>query len=229
MTSARPKVTPRPDGPVGSLGRRFRVIAANRPDTGQRKPLAAMKHRLFLALSLSAMLAACDSAPSLPGKYPLSAKQAFERLQGKPIPDFIRDRQCGILIHASSESDEYRSVTWQINSSGEEMLSFTATLAPIDAHNTKVDIAVSLAENGREAYDGTQFYRRPAVRQPVRPAIKEQILALLDRRPFDATRMPSPTIITNDSVTRPAPKDTVCLVQRGGLESGRPFSINDPD
>jgi hypothetical protein len=180
--------------------------------------------RIVVALSLSAMLSACGEPPK--GQFALSAEQAYARLQSK-LPDFVRDRQCGILIHVSTSGVQNRSVTWHVKSSGREMLNFTATLTPVDADNTKVDIAVSPGANGREAYDGTQFYKRPAVKQPVRPAIEEQVAALLEGRPYDVSRLPESQIIRKGGTFGTAPQDSVCLVQLGGLQSGRPFSIDD--
>lgn len=41
---------------------------------------------------------------------------------------------------------------------------------------------------GKAAYSGGNFYPRPAVVQPVRPAIEEQVAALLEARPFDSEK-----------------------------------------
>jgi hypothetical protein len=182
--------------------------------------------RAFMALSLTALLSACGEAPPPPkGQFPLSIEQAFDRLQSK-LPDFVRDRQCGILIHVSTDVQKNRHVIWHVKSSGKLMLSFKATLTSVDANTTHVDIAVSPGENGSgEAYDGTQFYKRPAVLQPVRPAIEEQIAALLEGRPYEMSR--GKIVHKNGTFSSSPGKDTVCLVQRGGLQSGHVFSIHD--
>jgi hypothetical protein len=69
-------------------------------------------------------------------------------------------------------------------------------------------------DKGGEAYDGSQFYVRPAFNQPLRPAVEEQVAAILESRAFDVRRVGPGT-------------DKVCLVQRGGLESGRVFRVDD--
>jgi hypothetical protein len=159
----------------------------------------------------------------------MSTHQAYEKLLAADFTPFRRDRQCGILIHIINEGEEGKSVTWRVTSSGREMLRFTAQLIAVDATHTKIAVDVSKEiKNGREAYDGTQFYARPAVLQPVRPAIDEQIDAILTDREFDwrnvrkATEAPSApgtfAVMSNDSV---------CNVQRGGLEEGTPFSVDD--
>ncbi len=186
-----------------------------------------MKYRILPAIALAASAAACSEEP--PGHYKISAQEAYQKLLAADFLPFRRNRQCGILIHINSEGDEGKSVTWRVTSSGQEMLNFTANLVPVDATSTKIEIEVSKEiKNGREAYDGTQQYARPAVMQPVRPAIVEQIDAILTDRPFawqnvrKATESPSPSgtfaVMTHDDI---------CSVQRGGLEEGRPFSIDD--
>jgi hypothetical protein len=186
----------------------------------------AKKRCTLLALSLSALLSACGEPPAPPpkGQFPFSVEHVYERLQSK-LPDFVRDRQCGILIHVSIDMEKNRYVIWHVKSSGKLMLSFKATLTPVDAGTTQVDIAVSPGANGGEAYDGTQFYPRPAVLQPVRPAIEEQISALIEGRPYEMSR--GKIVHKNGTFSSSPGKDTVCLVQRGGLQSGHVFTIHD--
>jgi hypothetical protein len=73
-----------------------------------------------------------------------------------------------------------------------------------------VTIDVPAAPDGSEIYDGTKFYKRPALYQPIRPAIAELIDARITQRPFDVWRIP-------DSVRA---RDRICSIQRAGLESG---------
>jgi hypothetical protein len=74
------------------------------------------------------------SAP--PGQVALSAHDAYERLANGDLTDFVFQRQCGILVHVKTETSPDQSVTWHIKSSGREMLSFTAMLAPVDDRDT---------------------------------------------------------------------------------------------
>ena len=156
------------------------------------------------------------SAP--PGQVALSAHDAYERLANGDLTDFIFQRQCGILVHVKTETSPDQSVTWHIKSSGREMLSFTAMLAPVDDRDTRVDIAVSRERDGSEAYDGTKDYPRPALKQPVRPAIEELVAALLEGRAFDPSHLPEDDLNINSA----------CDIQRGGVEEGiARFSVND--
>jgi hypothetical protein len=97
------------------------------------------------------------------------------------------------------------------------MLSFTATLTPVSGKITKVEVSIPREANGREAYDGTQEYHRPALNQPVRPAIEEKIASLLTGRPYDGKRM-----------SKDYSKDHSCTLQRDGLEAGLfCFTVDD--
>lgn len=172
-----------------------------------------MKNYLLICLIVSALLIGCDK-PRV--GYEIGLHEAYDRLRNSEFKDFLAMEQCGILIHLQADGEPDHSVTYHISSSGEEMLSFTATLVPVNDKETKVDVTVSHDPNGKEAYDGNQFYPRPAVQQPVRLAINEQVAALLEGRAFDVAH------IANH------PDDSVCNIQRGGLESGVVrFSIHD--
>lgn len=185
-----------------------------------------MKFRLLPAIVLAGLAAACSEPP---GQYRISAQDAYQKLIAADFLEFRRDRQCGILIHIKSEGDEGKSVTWRVTSSGREMLNFTAHLLPVDATRTKIDIEVSKeVKNGREAYDGTHTYARPAVMQPVRPAIVEQIDAILTDRPFAWQNVRKATESASPSGTfKVMTHDDMCYVQRGNLTEGRPLSIDD--
>jgi hypothetical protein len=173
----------------------------------------ALKHYIGWAVPVLLLVSACNEAPK--GHYPLTVQEARARLAANSFIEFRSDRQCGVLIHIVQSARSERSITWTVSSSGLSQLSFTAVLTPVDARYTKVDVTMVPELGGREPYDGTQFYPRPAVRQPVRPAIEEQVAAALETRPYDPKRLPQ------------AKKDSVCVVQRAGLESGFRFSVND--
>ena len=106
-------------------------------------------------------------------------------------------------------------MTWRITNVGKEMLNFTAALTAVDAGHTRFDIAIPKEADGYEAYSGGPLvYRRPAIQSPARPAIEEQVLALLQGRPYDASKL--------------RVEDTTCRIQRGALETGgKPFRWDD--
>jgi hypothetical protein len=167
----------------------------------------------ILLFSGLAMLSACSEPP---GQYKLGLRDAYERLAKGDFNDFKFERHCGILINIASQRQGERAVTWHVTSSGRRMLSFTATLTPVDDKTTKVEVSISREANGREAYDGTQQYPRPALNQPVRPAIEEKIASLLTGRPYEAKRMSKEYSI-----------DGACELQRAGLQNGYCFTVHD--
>jgi len=171
--------------------------------------------RLAAIVAIAAVASGCGRGP---GVYDLSVHDAYTRLAQNTLDDFSFAQQCGILIHLTPEGLPDQSVTWHVYSSGQEMLSFTARLTPDGSSRTRVDIDVSKDPDGTEAYAGKDFYPRPALSQPLRPALSEAIGAVLEGRKFDAKRIP-----------KPEESDRVCNIQRGGLESGHRFSVNDED
>ena len=171
--------------------------------------------RLAAIVAMAAVTSGCGRGP---GVYDLSVKDAYARLAQNTLEDFSFAQQCGILIHLTPDGLPDQSVTWHVTSSGQEMLSFTARLTEVGSSRTKVDIDVSRDPDGTEAYAGKDFYPRPALSQPLRPALAEAIGAVLEGRKFDAGRIP-----------KPEKSDSVCDIQRGGLEAGHRFSVNDED
>jgi len=196
-----------------------------------------MRYQWIFGLVALIPIAACKTEPSRAfNHYPISAHDAYDKLVAADLSDFKLNRQCGILIHFSIDPTPETSVTWHVTSEGREQFSFSANLTPISATETQIDISVSKDVNGKEDYDGTpapgdyqsQRFRRPAVDQPVRPAIRELINATLEDRKFDSEHVwnaePEPGIPKpNES------SDGVCYMQREALQhESAHFSINDP-
>jgi hypothetical protein len=170
--------------------------------------------RCGVLVLLAAGLAGCGQ--EAPGVYNLSIADAYQRLSTNELPDLVYRRQCGILIHVMPEGVPNGKVRWQVTSSGEDVVQFTAILTSLSEKQTKVEIQIPSDPAGGEVYDGAKFYRRPAFNQPLRPAVEEQVAAILESRPFDIERV------------GPG-RDSVCDVQRGGLVvSGTRFRVNDP-
>ncbi|MDQ0464161.1 hypothetical protein QO010_001932 [Caulobacter ginsengisoli] len=166
------------------------------------------------AVLLAAIALAGCAKPRTPGVYDLTVGEAYQRLVENELKDLVYARQCGILIHVSPEGLANNQVVWHVRSSGQEVLQFTALLTPVGDKQTKVDIQIPPGPDGKEAYSHDQFYTRPAFNQPLRPAIDEQIAAILEGRPFDVSQIGAPT-------------DSVCNAQRGGLETGARFRVDD--
>ena len=165
------------------------------------------------ALAVGLLLCACSKQP---GVYDLPVHEAYVRLATNKLKDFRAKEQCGILIELEPTGVPDKAVTWMVMSEGEWLFHFTANLTPVGAHKTKVDVDILKDPSGREFYDGTEFYFRPALMQPVRPRIEEAIAAVLESRPYDLAHVMH------------AGSNDVCAVQRGKIESGDgAFSIHD--
>lgn len=167
----------------------------------------------FAVMFVASSLAGCGNEP---GVYDLPLHEAFTRLATNKLEDFSFKRQCGILVHLSPEPIQDESITWRVFSSDEEVLSFTARLTAIGDKKTKVSLDIAKDADGTQAYDGKDFYPRPALKQPLRPALEEAVAAALEGRQFDESRLAD---IPGDN--------SVCNVQRAGLEAGHRFTIHD--
>jgi len=168
-----------------------------------------MRKSCFL-IGATALLAGCGSEP---GTYDVPLTEALARLEKADIDGFRMARQCGILIHFSKSPAKDNAITWAVTSSGQEMLRFTVKLVA-EGEGTRAEIDVPADPKGGEMYGGNQFYPRPALNQPLRPAIRELVDAAMAQRPFNGSGLGN--------------SDDVCDVQRAGLESGSfTFGVND--
>lgn len=169
-----------------------------------------------LVTALAAATLGLSGCSNPPGVYSLPVDEAFARLTKADIDGFRLAKQCGILIHFHAQPDEAaHSITWRVESSGEPVLRFTVHLARMQ-EKTSTSFEIPADPKGGEVYDGDYFVPRPALNQPLRPALQELVDAAMAQRPYDAAR------IHGQQNT-----DGVCDVQRAGLEGGLHFSIDD--
>lgn len=169
---------------------------------------------LALAISAAALLQGCGGEEKQVGVYALAPQDVLTRLENADIDGFRARRQCGILIHIARESTN-DSVTWRVNSEGRPVARFTVRLTP-EGQGTRTTIEVPEAPDGGEIYDGTKKHTRPALQQPLRPAVQELIDSAIEGRAFDVMRMPEPRNL-----------DDICKLQKAGLQHGTTFGIND--
>ena len=162
------------------------------------------------------LLAGCREEP---GVYDLPVHEAYQRLATNALKDLRANEQCGILIQFVPTGVPDRSVTWTVVSEGEEMLHFSAKLMPVGSSKTRVQVEMSrdpYNPQDHEAYDGSQFYFRPAMQSPAKPRVEEAIAAILEGRPYDLGHV------------KKVGYSDVCGIQRGRIESGNgAFSIHD--
>lgn len=167
-----------------------------------------VRHASIVAIML--LLSGCGGNP---GTYDIPLGEALARLEKADIDGFRKARQCGILIHLTASKPRDNAITWHVTSSGQPVLDFTIKLSA-EGEGTRAAIEVPADPKGGEMYGGNQFYPRPAVNQPLRPALQELVDAAMEQRPFDGQGLGN--------------SDDVCNVQRGGLESGAfTFGVDD--
>ena len=171
---------------------------------------------------VGAALAVAGCEPSVK-TYPVSLTEGLARLDKADIIGFRNARQCGLLIHFKKSGPVDNTLTWQVQSRGHELASFSVSLSQA-GNGTQATIAVPKAADGGEIYDGKQHYSHPALMQPLRPAVQELIDAAMEKRPFDWHRIPIPllNIGPNDSLTN-------CGMGRQTLERGVPVELSDPE
>jgi hypothetical protein len=184
---------------------------------------------VYTILLATVLLSGCDKPPA--NHYRIGMSDAHTLLTHADLSDFIMARQCGILIHAKTEAKNDNEITWHIISEREELFNFTAKFIAVSEEVTQIDILVSKDRNGKEAYDGTGQYQRPAFLQPIRPATVELINSVIQERKFHVDDTENDLVIYPDSTSKiPASmeENSVCEVQRAGLETGGDrFSIHD--
>jgi hypothetical protein len=170
-----------------------------------------MARSLLIAALLC--LAGCSNEA---GVYDVPLHEAYQRLVANALKDLRAAEQCGILIEFVPSGVLDRSVTWTVMSEGEEQFHFTANLTPVGKDKTRVQVDILKEPMGREFYDGSQFYFRPAMQSPARPRIEEEMAAILEGRSYDLGHVKN------------VPSNDVCGIQRGKIESGDgAFSIHD--
>ena len=154
--------------------------------------------------------------------YPVSLAEGLARLDKADVIGFRNARQCGLLIHFKKFGPVDNTVTWQVQSKGRPLASFSVSLSQA-GNGTQATIIVPKAADGGEIYDGKQHYSHPALMQPLRPAVQELIDAAMDKRPFDWHRLPAPINVgPNDSMTN-------CGMGQASLQRGIPVELSDPE
>ena len=175
-----------------------------------------MKRLRALFIAPIVLAAACGGKAE-PGVYDLPLPEAYARLAKADIMGFRKARQCGILIHFETTRKRDESIAWRVTSRGQTMVNFTVHLTDAGNGQTKATITVPADPKGGEPYDGTKDYSRPALNQPLRPAVQELIDAAMESRPYDVMRLPEPRNT-----------DRICSIQRSGLQSGSfRFGVDD--
>ena len=171
-----------------------------------------MRLLLLQICAAASLLAGCGHER---GVYAVSKAEALKLLAHDKLIDLRRNRQCGIVINIVPEQRDGSEVRWTVFSEGRAMMWFAAHLTAEGPDQTRVAIELQKKPNGTEYYMGDYSVPRPAMAKPARSAIEEAIAAILEKRPF------------NPANASPTESDQLCGVQRGAIDGGKVFSVND--
>jgi hypothetical protein len=178
--------------------------------------------RIGIASALVGVALAVAGCNASQKTYPVSLAEGLARLDNADVIGFRNARQCGLLIHFKKLGPVDNAVTWQVQSKGRPLASFSVSLSQA-GNGTQATIVVPKAADGGEIYDGKQHYSHPALMQPLRPAVQELIDAAMEKRPFDWHRLPDPINVgPNDSMTN-------CGMGQESLQRGIPVELTDPE
>ena len=178
--------------------------------------------RIGIASALVGVALAVAGCKPSQKTYPVSLAEGLARLDKADVIGFRNARQCGLLIHFKKFGPVDNTVTWQIQSKGRPLASFSVSLSQT-GNGTQAAIVVPKAADGGEIYDGKQHYSHPALMQPLRPAVQEMIDAAMEKRPFDWHRLPAPINVgPNDTMTN-------CGMGQQSLQRGIPVELSDSE
>ena len=171
-----------------------------------------MRYGLRSCVIPALALAGCNAERDV---YPLPIARATALLEQQKFTKLRRNRQCGIVIKIVPDKLGDDHIKWKVFSDRRELFWFAARLIPVDAGHTRVRVEIAKTTRSVEFYSSDYTTPRPAMAKPARPAIEEAIAAVLEDREFDPGKAPSPS------------KDQLCGVQRGAIERGMIFSVDD--
>jgi hypothetical protein len=178
--------------------------------------------RIGIASALVGVALAVAGCEPSQKTYSVSLAEGLARLDKADVIGFRNARQCGLLIHFKKFWPVDNTVTWEVQSKGRPLASFSVSLSEA-GNGTQATITVPKAADGGEIYDGKQHYSHPALMQPLRPAVQELIDAAMEKRPFDWHRLPNPINVgPNDSMTN-------CGMGQQSLQRGIPVELSDPE
>lgn len=137
---------------------------------------------LIASLAMIASLAGCGPPPG--EVYPLPLADAKARVATTEVPTFIFG-SAAVDVQAMTQGDTV--VLWPITTKGSELFRFVATLTPVDAAHTRVDVAFVPAPAGSGAAGEKVAERLKAnadIAELYRKAMVEAVDATIEHRDF---------------------------------------------
>lgn len=142
----------------------------------------------FALLLATVSLSGCGSPP--PDVYALPLHTAYALLESRGLNDFAEARLCLPMTQIGAETWPDQRIRWRVRDGTSSDAWFAVKLSAVDAGHTRVEIELPPGPDGTgEAYDGKQPYKRPVLRAPLRPAVRELVDARLEDRQYDDTNV----------------------------------------
>jgi hypothetical protein len=179
---------------------------------------AQFRNVLTMLAALGALQGCTKKEPPRPvGVYAVPFDVARERVKEADLHGFTLARRCGLSVTLLRFDSGEGRIGWHVVNEVTTVFDIVVSFEALNPQTTKTAITISPDPKGGEAYDGKQFYPRPVLMQPVRPAVQELLDAAFEQRAFDVWH--------NGGLPR---TDQVCSVQRGGAEAGvAKFHLDD--
>jgi len=138
--------------------------------------------RTCVLAALTLCLAACGGAGKV---YPTTLDHMHEVLaEVDELPPVFGEAAPDVSV----ESSDPNQVRWLVTLDGSELMRFTADLEPAGDHATRMTLHLTGATSGSRGNVQARMQEHPEIRNLYLVAMREEIEAKLEERPFDITR-----------------------------------------
>ncbi len=125
--------------------------------------------------------------------YAVDIREARRLLMASEMPHFVFGSQ-GPTFEVRAEGAQ---VQWIAKRGGVEFFRYIATLTELGADKTRVELELKGSKSGGSASVASKLAEKPSIQNLYVVAMREQIAATLERRPFDMTQIASALAIAS--------------------------------
>jgi hypothetical protein len=132
----------------------------------------------LLAVGLCALVAACT--PETGKVFDVSSDKAKRMLRSSDLPPVVFGRHARDFRVITRDNQ----VIWILEARGDELMRFVADLTPVTANSTRIRVSLVGATRGPHSAVAQRIEKHPEVAKLYIVAMREQIEATLEDRPF---------------------------------------------
>ncbi len=125
--------------------------------------------------------------------YSVDIREARRLLMASEMPHFVFGSQ-GPAFEVRAEGTQ---VEWIAKRGGVEFFRYIATLTELGADKTRVELELKGSKNGGSSSVASKLAEKPSIQNLYVVAMREQISATLEKRPFDMTQIASALAIAS--------------------------------